>query len=139
MHKMSDKAIAEALGIEPSPLVPHHKDIRAEIHDDEYETAKKSLEDIIDVGTASMNDLLQLARTAPDERTALSAARVMAETMNSLITANKTLMDNKKTQAEIKAPEEDKGKTVNQNLIISTADLARLLKKPEENSGSEED
>lgn len=120
---MSD-SIATALDL--TPLEPTKKELIAVKSDDDYQTAKGNMHNVIDVGTRAMTDLADMAQQSQDPR----VYRVLTELISAMTTANKELMEIKSKEVEIRHKEEkanDSPTTVNQNLFVSTADLLKLM------------
>jgi hypothetical protein len=124
---MSNDSIATALDL--TPLEPTKKELVVVKTDDDYETAKGNMHNVLDVGTKAMTDLADMALTSQDPR----VYRVLTELISAMTTANKELMEIKAKQVDIRYKEEkskDSPKTVNQNLFVgSTADLLSILNK----------
>lgn len=121
----NNDTIAEALDL--TPLVPTRKDVQAIVKNEDYETAKGNMHNVIEVGTGAMNDLAEMAKLSQDPR----VYRVLTELLDTMINANKELIQIKKTDSEIKRidQKDDVPQTVNQNLIISTKELLELINK----------
>ena len=121
---MSNDSIATALDL--TPLEPTKKELIAVKSDDDYQTAKGNMHNVIDVGTRAMTDLADMAQQSQDPR----VYRVLTELISAMTTANKELMEIKSKEVEIRHKEEktdDSPTTVNQNLFVSTADLLKLM------------
>jgi hypothetical protein len=125
---MSNDSIATALDL--TPLEPTKKELIAVKSDDDYQTAKGNMHNVIDVGTRAMTDLADMAQQSQDPR----VYRVLTELISAMTTANKELMEIKSKEVEIRHKEEktDGPKTVNQNLFVgSTAELLNLMQRKE--------
>lgn len=124
---MSDDKIASALNL--TPITPQSKQLVAVRTDDDYQTAKSNMHNVIDVGTAAMGQLASMAELSQDPR----VYRVLTELISAMTTANKELMEIKAKDVEIKQAEQkpaDQPTTVNQNLFVgSTAELLKLFQK----------
>lgn len=127
---MSNDSIATALDL--TPLEPTKKELIAVKSDDDYQTAKGNMHNVIDVGTRAMTDLADMAQQSQDPR----VYRVLTELISAMTTANKELMEIKSKEVEIRHKEEkanDSPTTVNQNLFVgSTAELLKLMQKKEQ-------
>lgn len=124
MSDSNNDIIAQSLNL--TPLIPDKKEIKAIIKNDEYETAKENMNNVIQVGTEALSELATMAQLSQDPR----IYRVMTELISAMTTANKELVEIKRinTDIEIKQTKKDEPTTVNQNLYVgSTADLAKLL------------
>lgn len=127
---MSNDSIATALDL--TPLEPIKQQLVAVKSDDDYQTAKGNMHNVIDVGTRAMTDLADMAQQSQDPR----IYRVLTELISAMTTANKELMEIKSKEVEIRHKEEkanDSPTTVNQNLFVgSTAELLKLMQKKEQ-------
>ena len=123
MSDSNNDIIAQSLNL--TPLIPDKKEIKAIIKNDEYETAKENMNNVIQVGTEALSELATMAQLSQDPR----IYRVMTELISAMTTANKELVEIKRinTDIEIKQTKKDEPTTVNQNLFVSTADLTKLL------------
>ena len=149
---MSDEKIASVLGLKPLsevlsadedisneliPLNDMFKDIvpidPAQIEENEIVTdiglAKKNIENIINQRDASLTEIISIANQSQSPR----AFEVVSALMKTLLDANKDFVDMsmKKKYAidEMNAPKEAAQNNVtNNNLIVSTADLLKMLK-----------
>jgi hypothetical protein len=130
----SSNSISQALNL--TPLVPiTTAQVKAVIENDDYQTAKGNMHNIIEVGTDAMNKLSENIALSQDPR----AFRVLTELLSVMVTANKELMEIGKTKTEIdKLNKVEDNQTINNNLFVgSTADLVKMLgeiktKPPEE-------
>jgi len=124
---MSDDKIAQALDL--TPLEPVRPQLVAIKDDSDYQTAKGNIHNVLDVGTAAMGELAEMARLSQDPR----VYRVLTELISAMTTANKELMEIKQKDVEIQIKQDSVGQTqqtVNQNLFVgSTADLLAILQK----------
>jgi hypothetical protein len=127
---MNNDSIATALDL--TPLEPTKKELVAIKTDNDYETAKGNMHNVIDVGTRAMTDLADMAQQSQDPR----VYRVLTELISAMTTANKELMEIKSKEVDIRHKEEktdNSPKTVNQNLFVgSTAELLKLMQKKEQ-------
>lgn len=127
---MSNDSIATALDL--TPLEPTKKELVPVKSDDDYQTAKGNMHNVIDVGTRAMTDLADMAQQSQDPR----VYRVLTELISAMTTANKELMEIKSKEVDIRHKEEkaDGPKTVNQNLFVglTTAELVTMLQKKEQ-------
>lgn len=149
---MSDEKIASVLGLKPlSEVLSDDEDISNElisVNDmfkdivpidpaqiEENETvkdiglAKKNIENIIKQGDDSLTEIISIAKQSQSPR----AFEVVSALMKTLLDANKDFVDMsmKKKYAvdEMNAPKEAAQNNVtNNNLIVSTADLLKMLK-----------
>lgn len=146
---MSEEKIASVLGLKPleealketpvnevvvketfGEIVPSSNQSEA---DDEtirdIDTAKQNIENIIRQGDESLTEIISIAKQSQSAR----AFEVVSNLMKTLLDANKDFveMSTKKKYAvdELNAPKEAAQTNVtNNNLIISTADLLKMIK-----------
>ena len=116
-----------------APLVPDKINLPAVVTvanaavDADYHKARDNLHDAIEIGRKAFEEISEIATQSQMPE----SYEVVASMLNSIVKANKTLIDIAKTKMEIdiKTPEpEQEGGVINNNLIISSADLAKLLK-----------
>lgn len=143
---MSEKAITDALGLTPLDEIRKMKDdqidlpeifyTEGEIVDDspkedsetvkDIDFAKENIKDIIQQGKTSIRDLMNLASQGESAR----SYEVLSTLMKTMLEANKDYVD---LSVKKKYEKEDQPKTAmtnvtNNNLVISTADLLKLMK-----------
>ena len=98
-----------------------------ELDGQEYQIARDNILDVLKVGSESMVDLQSLAMQTQDAR----YFRVLNELLQTLISAQRELMEMKKIEHEILSGKEKDMKdiTPKNNIIMvsSTAELAKLL------------
>jgi len=152
---MSDEKISSALGIRPmSEIDEDEKQVTvvAEVEetkalpavvsdqDDEnledIEAVRKNVADVIETGKDAMMEMLEIAKQSEQPR----AFEVVSTLMKTLLDANKDYADistkKKFAKEEINAPKEAaQTNTVNNNLIVSTADLLKMLKDQKPDDG----
>ena len=96
---------------------------------DDYEYARGSMINVIEKGQEALNDMLDVAQRSQHPR----GYEVVATLISTLANANKDLLDLTKKRKELEQNSDGGPSTVNNNLYIgSTADLLKLLKKPNE-------
>jgi len=96
---------------------------------DDYEYARGSMINVIEKGQEALNDMLDVAQRSQHPR----GYEVVATLISTLANANKDLLDLTKKKKELEQNADGGPSTVNNNLYIgSTADLLKLLKKPNE-------
>jgi hypothetical protein len=143
---MSDDKISSALGIRPMSEIDENE-ISTEIEyvepinppvviseeDDEnlrdLDTVRTNIQGVIATGQDAMQEMLEIAKQSEQPR----AFEVVSTLMKTMLDANKDFADisskKKFAQEEINAPREAaQTNTVNNNLIVSTADLLKLIK-----------
>ncbi len=143
---MSEKVIADALGLrsleeirdeEPTekvPVIVHEEETaivpatsaQDEVLDD-IELARNNIKDIITKGGESLEEMIMLAKQSESPR----AFEVATNMMKMLIDANKDFvgMSEKKKFAKEDSPaQQTQNNVTNNNLILSTTDLLKMLK-----------
>lgn len=145
---MSEKIIAEALGLRPLEEVREENKnslpsffyengeiLDPETNDDEktpsetvedIDFAKNNIKNIIQTGNASVTELFTIAKQSEQART----FEVLAGMMKTMLDANKDFVELaiKKKYEKEELPEKATTNVTNNNLVISTADLLRLMK-----------
>jgi hypothetical protein len=143
---MSDDKISSALGIRPMSEIdeneisteieyvePHNPPVVISAEDDEnlrdLDTVRTNIQGVIATGQDAMQEMLEIAKQSEQPR----AFEVVSTLMKTMLDANKDFADisskKKFAQEEINAPREAaQTNTVNNNLIVSTADLLKLIK-----------
>ena len=130
------KSELEVLGPEepePEPSLPAHIEDRlpavmdegAEENLADIELAKRNIENIINLGDDSVKEMVEIAKQSESPR----AFEVVSTLMKTLLDANKDYveMSTKKRYAREEA-NPSKQQVTNNNLIVSTADLLKMLK-----------
>ena len=144
---MSEKIIADALGLRSLeeirseetevinvPVVHEEIDVpmlpsasaQEEVLDD-IELAKANIKDIITKGGESLEEMIMLAKQSESPR----AFEVATGMMKMLIDANKdfvTMSEKKKFAKEDHPAQQAQNNVTNNNLILSTTDLLKMLK-----------
>ena len=133
---MTDNAnndpLSDALGINPMTSTDFAvKNIIANAHDDsaitDFETARSNIHTMIENGQEAMYKLAQIADSSQHPR----AFEVLAKLMDTMLQANKDLMDLQSKIREIKnvdEPNNAQAKTVTNNLFVgSTAELQKVI------------
>lgn len=148
---MSEEKIASALGLKPLSEVLNEENDNSknevtifknsstelDVHEEQKENevikdieiAKQNIENIIRQGDESLTEIISIAKQSQSPR----AFEVVSTLMKTLLDANKDFVDmsTKKKYAvdEVNAPKEAAQTNVtNNNLILSTADLLKMLK-----------
>lgn len=122
-------------------LTPQHNDqvkaIVAKAHDDsaknDFEMARSNIHEVIQNGTFAIEKLAQIADSSQHPR----AFEVLAKLMDTMLQANKDLLDIQKTIRDISSkdtPISNDAKQVTNNLFVgSTADLQKALEEMKKN------
>lgn len=143
---MSEHKIAEALGLKPLDEVLVDKDesvpvvvegsinvpvmpstvAQDEVIDD-IETAKQNISEILQKGADSLDELISVAKQSQNPR----AYEVVSTLMKTLLDANKefvTMSEKKKFAKEDTPTQQATTNVTNNNLILSTTDLLKMIK-----------
>lgn len=123
--------LTEALNIDNLPTTEIVNQIMVDAHDDsaktDFETARSNILDMIENGQDAMYKLSQIASSSQHPR----AYEVYAKLMETMLQANKDLMDLQVKIREITAadaPMNEKAQTINNNLFVgSTAELQKMI------------
>jgi hypothetical protein len=119
-----------------TPMNDTVKAIVQKAHDDsaknDFEMARSNIHEVISNGTFAIEKLAQIADSSQHPR----AFEVLAKLMDTMLQANKDLLDLQKTIREIDAkdtPISDQAKTVNNLFVGSTADLQKAIESMKNN------
>lgn len=132
---MSDDSISDAMNIAPMITIEVEAQPVKEISKEGgYETSKDSILVALDIGTKALEEVSVMARGTQDPR----AYRVMTEMISAISNAARDLVDIKKIDTETKSKEkqQDKPNVVNQNLILTTDALQKLLMGRRDDTGN---
>jgi hypothetical protein len=121
--------LSKALNL--APMNDSIKSIVAKAHDDsaknDFEMARSNIHEVIQNGTFAIEKLAQIADSSQHPR----AFEVLAKLMDTMLQANKDLLELQKSIREIDSkdtPVNDQAKTVTNNLFVgSTADLQKVI------------
>ena len=125
--KLPDLPVVEVEGeIQPLAVV----DSQADENLKDIELAKENIENIINLGDESIKEMVEIAKQSESPR----AFEVVSTLMKTLLDANKYYveMSTKKRYAKEEA-NPAKNEVTNNNLIVSTADLLKMINGEEEN------
>jgi hypothetical protein len=134
-----DDPLGKALNLPPLVVDEQVKTIVAKAHDDsaknDFEMARSNIHEVIQNGTFAMEKLSQIADSSQHPR----AFEVLAKLMDTMLQANKDLLELQKQIREIDAadaPLNQEAKSVTNNLFVgSTADLQKAIEEMK-NGGS---
>jgi hypothetical protein len=129
MTSGNNNPIYNALNL--SPVADPVKEIVAKAHDDsartDFEMARGNIHEVIQNGTYAMEKLAQIADSSQHPR----AFEVLAKLMDTMLQANKDLMELQKQIRSISAadaPTNEQAKQVTNNLFVgSTSDLQKVI------------
>jgi len=140
MTDNSNNAIYNALGLNPIEKPDAVKSLATKAHDDsaknDFEMARGNIHEVIQNGTFAMEKLAQIADSSQHPR----AFEVLAKLMDTMLQANKDLLELQKSIRDISAkdtPVNGDPKAVTNNLFVgSTADLQKAIEGMKNGSGS---
>jgi hypothetical protein len=141
MTDNSNNSVYNSLGLNPITKNDPIKDIVAKAHDDsaknDFEMARSNIHEVIQNGVFAMEKLSQIADASQHPR----AFEVLAKLMETMLQANKDLLDIQKTIREIDAkdtPINDEAKSVTNNLFVgSTSELQKVIENMKNGTGSQ--
>jgi len=120
LRSLNDIEIIDAAPIknEVQPYVPQTTT------EEDFDYARANLKDVIDRGNGALEQLIDIADQSQHPR----AYEVISTLMNTIVSANKDLLDLSKKKKDIMASDKKDGpQTINNNLILTTADLQKML------------
>jgi hypothetical protein len=120
-----EDVISKSLGLEPveKPEVEVLAPQTDDVHND-FKYTRENLYSVIEQGNKALEDMIDVARASEHPR----AYEVVGTLMKTLVDANKDLLDLSKKKKDLqKNDEKDMPQTVNNNLILSTADLQKMI------------
>jgi hypothetical protein len=104
-----------------NPITPYVPQTTTE---EDFDYARANLKDVIDKGSDALEQLIDIADQSQHPR----AYEVISTLMNTIVSANKDLLDLSKKKKDIIASDKKDGpQTINNNLILTTADLQKML------------
>jgi hypothetical protein len=104
-----------------NPVTPYVPQTTAE---EDFDYARDNIKGAIDSGTEALEQLIDIADQSQHPR----AYEVISTLINTIVSANKDLLDLSKKKKDITAADKKDGpQTINNNLILTTADLQKML------------
>jgi hypothetical protein len=139
MNNQNNDPISNALNLAPLENDPV-KSIVAKAHDDsaknDFEMARSNIHEVIQNGTYAIEKLSQIADSSQHPR----AFEVLAKLMDTMLQANKDLLELQKQIRDIDAadsPTNEEAKSVTNNLFVgSTAELQKVIENVKNGKGS---
>jgi hypothetical protein len=136
----SSNTVYSSLGLNPISTNNAVKSIVAKAHDDsaknDFEMARSNIHEVIQNGVFAMEKLSQIADASQHPR----AFEVLAKLMDTMLQANKDLLDLQKTIREIDSKDEpinNEAKSVTNNLFVgSTAELQKAIESMKNGPGN---
>ncbi len=101
--------------------------------DADFEVVQKNLHEIIDTGKKALDDIADIATQSQDAE----AYTTVASMINSLVSANRELLDSHRRKQAIKKSEIANTSTGNTNIVnfnVTTAELLKLLHRNSDGS-----
>ena len=121
--------ISTALNMAPLPVTTSNSTpvvVPPTSVENDFEFARTNMYDAIVKGADALDELVGIAKQTQQAR----SFEVVSTLINTLVSANKELVDLHKKHKELTKDDEPVNKTtVNNNLVLSTADLLDMLKK----------
>lgn len=113
-----------SLPIESSQNLPTAADRSAEENLADIELAKRNIENIINLGDDSVKEMVEIAKQSESPR----AFEVVSTLMKTLLDANKDFVEMSTKKRYAKEEQSPQTQVTNNNLIVSTADLLKMIK-----------
>jgi hypothetical protein len=119
--------IGESLNL---PELPKSRitDLTPKIATDDYEFARSNLYDLINKGSHALEDIIDVAKQSESPR----AFEVVTNLLKTMVDANKDLLELAKKQKQLEEPKDDGPKTINNNLVLTSAELLKMIKSSNE-------
>lgn len=92
--------------------------------DEDFQLARENIKELIDQGKDVFAEMIQVAKQSQHPR----AYEVLGNLMKIAIDANKDLLALRKQKKELVKKTDGSPTTVNNNLVLSTADLLKMIK-----------
>jgi hypothetical protein len=98
------------------------------IQNNDYDYARKNLYDVIEKGTSALEDIIDIAKQSESPR----AFEVVTNLIKTMVDANKDLLELQKKNKDImKSDDATQNNVTNNNLILTTGDLLKMIKNNE--------
>lgn len=92
--------------------------------DEDFQLARANIQELLEQGKDILQELVQVAKQSQHPR----AYEVLGNLMKIAVDTNKDLLALRKQKRELVKKDDGSPKTVNNNLVLSTADLLKLIK-----------
>jgi hypothetical protein len=112
------------LPVQRAETLPAIPDAGAEENLKDIELAKKNIENIINLGDDAVKEMVEIAKQSESPR----AFEVVSTLMKTLLDANKDYVDMSTKKRYAKEEHKTETNVTNNNLIVSTADLLKMIK-----------
>ena len=106
----------------PNLPIPASKEAEENLKD--IELAKRNIENIISLGDDSVKEMVEIAKQSESPR----AFEVVSTLMKTLLDANKDFVEMSTKKRYAKEEHKTETNVTNNNLIVSTADLLKMIK-----------
>lgn len=107
-----------------NPVAPVQQYVPQTTTEEDFDYARNNLKDVIDRGNDALEQLIDIADQSQHPR----AYEVISTLMNTLVSANKDLLDLSKKKKDIMTTDKKEGpQTINNNLILTTAELQKMI------------
>lgn len=123
MNKMESQLPANSFDTD-QPNLPAVQTKEAEENLRDIELAKKNIENIISLGDDAVKEMVEIAKQSESPR----AFEVVSTLMKTLLDANKDYVDMSTKKRYAKEEHKTETNVTNNNLIVSTADLLKMIK-----------
>lgn len=114
----------ETVPVIVTPITPILKKEISELADEDFEKVRDNLKIIMDIGKESLERLSNLAINSNDPR----VYRVLGELIKSVSESTRELIDLHKKKQELENEKAPKAPTINNNLILTTEELIKMIK-----------
>lgn len=112
----------------PLAVIPDDKNAEENLRD--IELARKNIESIISLGDDSVKEMVEIAKQSESPR----AFEVVSQLMKTLLDANKDYVEMSTKKRYAKEESGPSTNVTNNNLIVSTADLLKMIKDDSSNA-----
>jgi hypothetical protein len=139
-NSSNNDPIGKALGVNPlSKIDSIEKTVKAlemqslaDSANNDFQIARNNIHNIIESGSQALDELLMVASQSQHPR----AYEVISTLIKTLVDANKDLLELQKKIRDLADPEQPSTgpKTINNNLIITTAELTRMIETARNNT-----
>jgi hypothetical protein len=120
----------ENLPVEQGQQLPAVAEKLADENLKDIELARKNIESIINLGDDSVKEMVEIAKQSESPR----AFEVVSQLMKTLLDANKDFVDMSTKKRFAKEEQTPTTNVTNNNLIVSTADLLKMIKDDNSNA-----
>lgn len=105
-----------------TPIVEVNEDKEVDV---DFEYARENIKEIIDQGKDIFTEMIQVAKQSQHPR----AYEVLGNLMKIAVDTNKDLLNLRKQKKELVKKDDGSPTTVHNNLMLSTADLLKMIKQ----------